>query len=141
MTLQRQLHPDNTTPRGAWIWVFASDQSGRHARGCAKIAKVNFGARYGQSAGPAGSSYAIPVFERSGLRPMDEILSAILEFCAYAKARPNVRFFVARVVGEGIGAEEEGLIARAFSDAPANCSLPDAWSAYLEASGLKEVGA
>jgi hypothetical protein len=68
---------------------------------------------------------------------MGEILSAIREFCAYAKARPNVRFFVARVVGEGIGAEEDGLIARAFS--PANCSLPDAWSAYLEASD--EVGA
>lgn len=131
MSSSRQLHPENTTPRGDWIWVFASDNSGRHSKGYAKIAKVNFGAVYGQASGVAGRSYAIPLFTRSGLLPTTEVLSAIGEFCEYAQARPKSNFFVARMTGDELSVEDEAQIAQAFSSAPLNCSLPEAWSLYL----------
>jgi len=124
MNSSRQLHPENTTPRGDFVWVFASDHSGHHSKGYAKIAKVNFGAVYGQASGLAGHSYAIPVQGRSGLLPMDEILASIGEFCRYAQGRPKTDFFVTRMTDDSTSPEDEARIAQAFALAPANCSLP-----------------
>lgn len=131
MNTNRPFHAENTTPRGNWVWVFGSDFGGRHSKGYAKIAKVNFGAAYGQSAGPAGRSYAIALQGRSGMLPMGEILTSITEFVRYAQDRPKTNFFVTRMSEDSMSAETEIIIAQAFGQAPANCSLPEIWAQYL----------
>lgn len=134
MTSQsRQFHLEHTTPRGDWIWVFGSDLAGRHAKGYAKIAKVNFGAMHGQSSGGIGRSYALPVFDRTGRLPMDGILASVAEFCGHAHANPKMQFFVSRISGDALSQDDEAQIARAFAAAPLNCSLPAVWTAHLDA--------
>jgi hypothetical protein len=42
------------------IFVFGSNEAGRHGRGAALTAVRKHGAREGQGFGPAGNSFAIP---------------------------------------------------------------------------------
>ena len=42
------------------IFVFGSNQAGRHGKGSALEARRNHGAVYGVGEGPTGNAYAIP---------------------------------------------------------------------------------
>lgn len=82
--------PDN-------ILVFGSNTEGRHGKGVALFARQFFGAIYGQPSGRQGNSYAIitknlTLGERS--IPLSEIQKSILEFIEYAKAHPDLNFYV-----------------------------------------------
>lgn len=130
--MSHHTHPENMIPRGDWVWVFASDRAGRHAKGSAKIAKVNFGARYGDASGPTGRAYAIPTTARDASSlPVEEVISAVATFCQYAKDHPKIRFYVTRIRSDAMTSTDEAEVARAFAQAPQNCSLPSEWSVVL----------
>jgi hypothetical protein len=126
-----RYHQDNTIPKGNdWIWVFGSNQAGRHGAGAAKIAHVNFKAKYGKGDVQIGHSYAIPTKD-SHLKalPIESVMLSIRDFLLYAKASPEKQFFVTRV-GCGLAGYPDDDIGPLFKDAPVNCSLPEQWKIY-----------
>lgn len=48
------------TPAPGTVFVFGSNPEGRHGAGAAKVAREQFGAKYGCGNGRSGMSYAIP---------------------------------------------------------------------------------
>jgi hypothetical protein len=126
-----QFHSENTIPSGNWIWVFACDESGRHAKGKARIARVNFRAEFGVAGGPTGHAYAIPVYNRQmRLLPTSAIEQSIAQFLLYAQSHPDLNFFVNRIAC-GPGELSDDWIGPLFARPSPNCSLPDDWRLYV----------
>lgn len=125
-----RFHEDGSTPLSG-IWVFGSNEAGRHGKGAALVAKQRFGAVYGQGSGRTGNAYAIPTKDRA-LRPVpiEVIVPRIAEFLVYAAANPQLNFTVTRV-GCGLAGHPDQLIAPLFAGAPLNCSLPSTWRQHL----------
>ena len=81
------------------IFVFGSNTEGRHGKGAALVARLYFGAKYGQAKGLQGKSYAIitkdltkkkhPSIER------DFIIRQILVLYSYAMEHPELDFYIA----------------------------------------------
>ena len=130
--MPRLFHQDNTTPRGHdWVFVFGSNLAGRHGAGAAKVAHVNFGAKYGVGAGPTGRSYAIPTKDRHlKSLSLDEIRHQVTTFIEVAKSKPKSRFYVTRI-GCGLAGYADADVAPMFASAPMNCSFPEPWREHL----------
>ena len=121
-----KFHADNTIPKGDWIWVFGSDESGKHRKGAAKVAHVSFGAKYGEGQGQTGKAYAIPVSDKHlKTLPLEQIEANIWLFLDFAKKNLTQNFYIAQngFVFDGSYA----TIPNQFALVPPNCSLPDAW--------------
>ncbi len=131
--MNRTYHPDNTTPKGRdTVFVFGSNLAGRHGAGAAKVAHVNFGAKYGVGQGLTGRAYAIATKDRH-LKPLplDVVQDAIEAFILYARQHPKTQFFVTRV-GCGLAGYKDADIAPLFANAAENCSLPEPWREHIE---------
>lgn len=114
----------------AEIFVFGSNKRGIHGAGAAKVARYRYGARLGVGIGRTGNAYAIPT-KRIPSRemrqlPLEEIAGYVSDFIKYAQEHPELRFKVAKI-GCGLAGYTEREIAPMFSDAPANCDLPEGW--------------
>jgi len=109
------------------IFVFGSNTQGRHGLGAAKIA-MKWGAKYGQSRGKQGNTYAICTKDlRKGKRSVSlkEIKEQIDELINYAKSNPNLEFLVTKL-GCGLAGYSEREISSLFSkDIPDNIKLPE----------------
>ena len=80
------------------IFVFGSNESGRHGKGAAKTAMLKFGAEYGKGYGLQGQSFAIPTKDRwLKTLPMCEISKYVDDFFAFAKQHPELKFFVTKI--------------------------------------------
>ncbi len=125
--VENRLHPDNTIPKGDWVWVFGSNEAGRHGKGAAKVAHVSFKAQYGVGIGLTGKSYAIPTKDsRLQSLPLQAIEKNVADFLSFAAQNPKLSFYVTRV-GCGLAGYTDEDIGPMFSGAPANCSLPEEW--------------
>ena len=117
---------DRTTPHNIsflennQIFVFGSNEHGRHGGGAAHTAVIKFGAIMGQGEGLQGQSYAIPTMEG-----IDNMRKAIDRFIEYAKEHPELTFLVTRI-GCGIAGYREEEVAPLFADAKdiSNIYLP-----------------
>jgi len=80
------------------IFVFGSNQSGRHGAGAAKTA-LGWGAVWGQAEGMQGRTYGIPTKDSSVLKTLsiDEIKPYVDRFIEFAKTRPDLSFLVTEV--------------------------------------------
>ena len=94
---QNDIHPDPQT-----VFVFGSNPEGRHGAGAAKVARLRFGAVYGQGEGLQGRSYAIPtkdlrVTADRGFRsiPPEAITRSIRRMYDCARQHPDKQFKVA----------------------------------------------
>lgn len=126
-----KFHPNNSVPTGQWIWVFGSNEAGRHGKGAARVARVNFRAEYGTGRGPTGNAYAIPTKDRHlQVLPLASIERSVADFLQYAALNPEKNFFVTAVGTEPAGFKDDE-IGPLFAKAPENCSLPDHWRAYV----------
>ena len=120
---------NNEVPRDSWIWVFGSDEAGRHTCGAAKIAHACFGYSYGICRGAFRKAYGIPVFDKKmNSLHIDAIRSGVNEFIEYAKKNETKSFHISRVSVSGL---DEAEIASMFNTCPTNCSLPKEWSTFL----------
>jgi len=109
------------------IFVFGSNQSGRHGKGAALTAVQEHGAIYGQGEGPQGRSYGIPTKDENLYPlPLDAIQAHVQTFLRFARENPKLTFNVTKV-GTGLAGYTEAQIAPFFQGAPANCNLPDGW--------------
>lgn len=92
----------NIAPAKDVIFVFGSNPEGRHGAGAAKVARLSFGAVYGQGEGLQGSAYAIPtkdlrVLKNNGYRsiPPERITESIRRMYITARTMPDKKFMVA----------------------------------------------
>lgn len=116
------------------IFVFGSNEAGRHGKGAAKFAREKFGARHGIGSGPTGRCYAIPTKD-STLRVLPPQLIKIYvdAFTAYAKDHPDLTFLVTEI-GCGLAGYNHQQIAPLFVEALYlnNVRLPKKFIEVLE---------
>lgn len=109
------------------IFVFGSNEAGRHGKGAALAAVRQHGAVYGQGRGIQGNSYAIPTKDwQIKTLPLATIAIYVDEFLFYAFRHPELTFNVTRI-GCGLAGYQDSDIAPMFKDAPINCNLPEGW--------------
>lgn len=112
---------------GTHIFVFGSNEAGRHGRGAAKTAKREWQAKEGTGEGIQGNSYGIPTKNpKIQTLPIGQIRRYIATFIEYAKQNPEKTFLVTRI-GCGLAGYREVDISPYFSGAPDNCVLPPGW--------------
>ena len=99
------------------IFVFGSNEAGRHGKGAALIAKKQFGAKVGQGYGVQGSCFAIPTKNgKLETLKLTTIAAYVNKFIAYANTHPEKDFLVTRI-GCGLAGYKETEIAPLFKDA------------------------
>lgn len=113
------------------IFVFGSNLAGRHGKGAALCARVQWGAQYGVGVGRTGFAYAIPTKDAQ-LRtlPLATIAEHVVTFLDYARAHPDLLFLVT-AIGTGLAGYRHEDIAPMFRDSPRNCNLPVEWERIL----------
>lgn len=80
------------------IFVFGSNTEGRHGKGSALKAKINFGAIYGKSEGIQGQSFAIITKDLTKRvhpsRTKEQIIEQIHKLYEYARLNPDKEFII-----------------------------------------------
>lgn len=106
------------------IFVFGSNEAGRHGKGAALHARQHYGAIYGQGVGRQGDSYGIPTKD-GALRtlPLREIRGYVNAFISYACRNPDLTFRLTPI-GCGLAGYGPEQIAPMFANAPSNVTLP-----------------
>lgn len=116
------------------IFVFGSNEAGRHGRGAARDALLQHGAKYGVGVGHVGNSYAIPTKDNfMNVLPIMNIRRYVNAFIDYAEQNPKMVFQVTRV-GTGLANIPEDVMASMFMHAPSNCKFDEKWKKYLPPS-------
>lgn len=113
------------------IFVFGSNLAGRHGKGAALFAKLNYDAVCGIGEGATGRSYALPTKDGAlKTLPLDVIKSHVDVFIEYAK---NTPFFIFKItqIGCGLAGYKPEQIAPMFNDAPDNCFFDDTWQPFM----------
>lgn len=137
--VRSQFHKDGGLPQQeTTIFVFGSNEAGRHGAGAAKVAAEKYGAVYGTSDGLMGRSFAIPTKDKL-LQPIPyQLLDLYVgSFIAFAKLNPDKRFFVTRVGAGLAGNSDEDMaklflrIAKSMGHDMKNCSFADTWKPFL----------
>lgn len=108
------------------IFVFGSNESGRHGKGAAKQA-LKWGACYGQPKGLQGRTYGIPTVNGSisNKLSIEKIARYVREFADFALNHPSLTFLVTEI-GCGLAGHSVNDIAPLFAcciDLP-NVCLP-----------------
>lgn len=112
-----RITPGNITElKNNQIFVFGSNQSGRHGKGAAKTA-LNWGAIYGQAEGLQGKTYGIPTKDKNVKQTLqvNEIKSYVNRFIEFAKQHPELTFLVTEI-GCGLAGLKPKQIAPLFKE-------------------------
>ena len=122
-----RITPNNITElKENEIFVFGSNESGRHGKGAAKTA-LGWGAKYGQARGIQGKTYGVPTKDHSVriTLPISKIQVYVDEFIEFAKERQDLTFLVT-LVGCGLAGYKPKDIAPLFQNAKevTNIHLP-----------------
>ena len=98
------------------IFVFGSNEGGRHGKGAAKTA-LGWGAKYGQAFGLQGQTFAIPTVNASisNKLKIEKIKYWIDKFTQFAKENPDKKFLVTEI-GCGLAGWKPKDIAPLFKD-------------------------
>jgi hypothetical protein len=98
------------------IFVFGSNEAGRHGKGAAKTA-MKWGARYGQAEGLQGQTYGIPTVNSSisNKLSVEKIRRYVDRFTTFAKDNPQLTFLVTEI-GCGLAGHTVKSIAPLFKD-------------------------
>lgn len=111
--MEREYTPENINSlKPNEVFVFGSNLAGHHGGGAARAALNKFGAIMGQGVGLQGQSYAIPTMQGG----VETIKPYVDDFIAYAKAHPELKFYVTRI-GCGIAGFTDEEIAPLFQEA------------------------
>lgn len=106
------------------IFVFGSNQSGRHGKGAAKTA-LTWGAKYGQGVGIQGNTYGIPTKNSSITKTLElsMIKKYVDDFLNYAELHPELTFLVTEI-GCGLAGLTPKQVAPMFNEA---AWMPNVW--------------
>lgn len=109
------------------VFVFGSNEAGRHGRGAALYAREHYGAKLGVGVGRTGNSYAIPTKDGDlAVLSLQKIAEYVDGFLLYAEENDHLEFNVTRV-GCGHAGYTDSDMAPLFFKAPMNCTLPKGW--------------
>jgi len=99
------------------IFVFGSNEGGKHGKGAAKTA-LGWGAKWGQAEGLQGKTYGIPTKDSSIRRTLsiNEIKPYVDRFIEFAKANPQLEFLLTEI-GCGLAGLKPKQVAPLFKDA------------------------
>lgn len=112
------------------VFVFGSNEAGRHGKGAALHALKHHGAIYGLGAGMQGKSFGICTKDaKLKPLPLERIQKNVNTFIAFATKHPFFTFNVTRI-GCGLAGYQDHQIAPMFKHAPINCNLPQGWREY-----------
>ena len=115
---------------GRNVFVFGSNEAGRHGKGAALAAVKHWGAIYGQGVGLQGNAYAIPTKDAQlHTLPLEDIEVYIWEFRQIARVQR--RTFLITAIGCGLAGYTPEQIAPMFDHFPENCLLPPEFLAVL----------
>jgi hypothetical protein len=118
--------------KNATIYVFGSNLLGRHNRGEARKAFLNFGAAHQEPYGFFGQSFAIPTNAEDLVPlPLRDIAKYVKSFLAFARENPQHTFTVTRLGCHNNEYSDEQM-APLFRGAPINCLLPCGWRLLSE---------
>lgn len=112
------ITPDNITSLENYeVFVFGSNESGRHGKGAAKTA-MKFGAIYGQASGIQGQAYGIPTKNASISKtlPLDRIEFYVHKFTIFAQKQSGLVFYVTEI-GCGLAGLTPKEVAPLFKEA------------------------
>lgn len=113
-----RITPDNITKlKENEVFVFGSNESGRHGKGAAKTA-MKWGAVYGQAEGLQGNTYAIPTVNANISKSLsiDKIKTHVDNFIDYARVHPDTTFLVTEI-GCGLAGLKVKQVAPLFKEA------------------------
>lgn len=116
------MYEDRTTPelieslRNNEVFVFGSNESGRHGLGAAKTA-LGWGAKYGQAFGRQGRTFGIPTVNASvsNKLPIEKIKKWVDKFIVEARRTPATIYLVTRI-GTGLAGWSDKDIAPLFKE-------------------------
>jgi hypothetical protein len=128
------MNTDVTKP----IFVFGSNLAGRHGKGAASIARLQYGAIYGQGEGLQGQSYAVPTKDAAlKVLPLRTIKMHVDKFLKFAERNSDITFKVT-ALGTGLAGYSHDDIGPMFALASMNCVLPMAWKPYAMDCGYRQ---
>jgi len=117
------------------VFVFGSNESGRHGKGAAKTA-LKWGAKYSQADGLQGRTYGIPTVNASISKSLtvDKIKTYVDRFLFFAKERQDLHFLVTEI-GCGLAGLTPKQVAPLFKEAVLmeNISLPEKFIRVVKA--------
>jgi len=136
-----RITPNNITElKPQEIFIFGSNESGRHGRGAAKTA-LKWGAIYGKAVGLQGRTYAIPTVNASVTNKISitKVKYYVNQFTEFAKKNPEFTFLVTEI-GCGLAGFNHKEIAPLFLDCLEleNVYLPKKFLTILEHYKSKE---
>jgi hypothetical protein len=98
------------------IFVFGSNEGGKHGAGAALYAYQRFGAIYRQGVGLQGQTYAIPTKDTYiETLPIEIIKTYVDEFIVFAKDHPDLTFLVT-LIGCGRANYKPDAISHLFAE-------------------------
>lgn len=117
------------------IFVFGSNELGKHGKGAAKFALELCGAKYGIGYGLQGQSFAIPTKSTPyKTLSISKIKNYVKDFIAFAATHPEMTFLVSKI-GCGLAGFDVKEIAPLFKSAISirNIHLPaEFWDILVE---------
>lgn len=130
---ERVSHHNITSLKDNEVFVFGSNDGGRHGKGAAKTA-MRWGAKYGQSEGLMGKTYGISTVNASITRrkSLADIQESVDTFIYFAQNKPHLTFLVTEI-GCGLAGWTKSDIAPLFKKAISveNIHLPKSFWAIL----------
>lgn len=109
------------------IFVFGSNESGKHDGGAAKHALDKFDAEYGNGEGLQGKSYAFPTLDKNFKQiSIKQLKKSVTKLNKCAKENPY-KIFLLTKVGCGIGSYKEEEIKKLFKNMELNVIKPKGW--------------
>lgn len=124
--MSRRITGQVTTLSVGQVFVFGSNEAGRHGKGAAATAR-KWGAKNGVGAGLMGHTYGIPTKDaRMKTLPLRAIYKYVVEFLNFAQSRPDLQFLVTEI-GCGLAGYSPKDIAPMFFELPLpeNIWLPE----------------
>lgn len=121
------------------IFVFGSNDEGKHLTGRARYAREVKGAKNGKAEGIMKDCYAIPVYNykkitktkgENEMKSLEEIKEGVERFKAFAEENPNLDFTVCAIC-TGLNAYRHIDIAPMFINSPLNCLFDIQWKPFL----------
>ena len=123
---QNTSDPNITKLEPNEVFVFGSNESGRHGKGAAKTA-MKWGAKYGQAEGLQGKTYGIPTvnYSISDKLTIKKIGKYVDRFIKFAEENPSLIFLLTEI-GCGLAGHNVKDIAPLFfkEEVPNNVFLP-----------------
>lgn len=116
------------------IFVFGSNEAGRHGRGSARAAVLHHGAIPGQGEGIQGNAYGIPTKDKElRVLRLGQIRLYVNRFIEYAYKNKHLSFRVVEI-GCGLAGYSPAQIAPMFAEAPSNVHLPASFQKIIYAT-------